>query len=103
MRKLFASLALGGSMLPAIAYAAEPNGVAAPAAAAEPTTNAAADDAEQGLNDIVVTATKRETNLQQTPIAIAVVDSQAIKDRLDVRVAGPDAVEQPLAREDSTI
>ena len=34
-----------------------------------------------GLGDIVVTATKRETNLQDTPIAISVIDSQTIKDR----------------------
>ncbi|GAO38176.1 putative TonB-dependent receptor [Sphingomonas changbaiensis NBRC 104936] len=34
-----------------------------------------------GLGEIVVTATKRETDLQQTPIAISVVNSQLIKDR----------------------
>jgi iron complex outermembrane recepter protein len=34
-----------------------------------------------GLTDIVVTATKRETNLQQTPIAIAVMDNEEIKKR----------------------
>ena len=33
------------------------------------------------LGDIVVTATKRETNLQKTPIAISVISTQAIKDR----------------------
>ena len=37
--------------------------------------------AEDGLSEIVVTATKRETNLQETPIAISVVNDQAIKDR----------------------
>ncbi|NBC37186.1 TonB-dependent receptor [Novosphingobium sp. FSY-8] len=35
----------------------------------------------QGLTDIVVTATKRETNLQKTPVAISVVSDQIIKDR----------------------
>jgi iron complex outermembrane receptor protein len=34
-----------------------------------------------GLVDIVVTATKRETNLQDTPIAISVVNSEDIKKR----------------------
>lgn len=38
-------------------------------------------DNPEGLGDIVVTATKRETNLQETPIAIAVVDDQLIEDR----------------------
>ena len=42
-------------------------------------TTTAADDT--GLGDIVVTATKRETNLQRTPIAINVVSTQAIADR----------------------
>lgn len=34
-----------------------------------------------GLTDIVVTATKRETNLQKTPIAISVVSDQIIAER----------------------
>ncbi|MFM5906232.1 MAG: TonB-dependent receptor [Novosphingobium sp.] len=34
-----------------------------------------------GLTEIVVTATKRETNLQKTPIAISVLAPDAIKDR----------------------
>lgn len=42
---------------------------------------AAATGGEQGLQEIVVTATKRETNLQETPIAISVVNSQALEDR----------------------
>lgn len=44
---------------------------------------AVADDAVAGagLSQIVVTATKRETNLQKTPIAIAVVDPAMLKDR----------------------
>lgn len=46
-------------------------------AAAEP--NAGADNT--GLTEIIVTATKRETNLQSTPIAIAVMDADEIKKR----------------------
>ena len=37
--------------------------------------------APAGLGDIVVTATKRETNLQKTPIAINVANTQALTDR----------------------
>jgi iron complex outermembrane receptor protein len=48
-----------------------------PAPATDPT--AAAD--QTGLGEIVVTATKRETNLQKTPIAISVLSSQALTDR----------------------
>ena len=51
--------------------------VTAPAAVA---TDAAGDDGS-GLTDIVVTATKRETNLQQTPIAITVLGATSLKDR----------------------
>jgi len=47
--------------------------------ATDPTTAAPADPDQ--LTDIVVTATKRETNLQRTPIAISVLDPTAIKDR----------------------
>lgn len=42
-----------------------------------PTANAPGDQ----LGEIVVTATKRETNLQKTPIAISVVNTQALEDR----------------------
>ncbi len=45
-----------------------------PAADAEPA-------GQSGLSEIVVTATKRETNLQKTPIAINVLSSQALTDR----------------------
>jgi len=37
--------------------------------------------ANQGLGDIVVTATRRETNLQRTPLAISVVNTQVLADR----------------------
>ena len=53
--------------------------------AAAATTTAAADGTaegpDSGLQQIVVTATKRETDLQKTPIAIDVIDPQMIKDR----------------------
>lgn len=46
---------------------------------------AAAEDAarstDTGLTEIVVTATKRETNLQQTPISISVMGAETIKER----------------------
>ena len=38
-------------------------------------------DADAGLREIVVTAQKRETNLQQTPIAISVMDSEDLRNR----------------------
>lgn len=62
---------------PALAADAKPADPvpAAAAAAADP-----ADDAGQ-LKEIVVTATKRETSLQKTPIAISVLDPTVLKDR----------------------
>lgn len=58
---------------------------AAPAFAAEEAPAAAPADAgntgSSGLTEIVVTATKRETNLQKTPIAISVVGVETIRDR----------------------
>ncbi|QNA82982.1 TonB-dependent receptor [Sphingomonas sp. So64.6b] len=59
------------------AAAAETPAAAAPDA---PTAEPVAADGAQ-LEDIVVTATKRETNLQKTPIAIAVMSSQNLSDR----------------------
>ncbi|MEJ2410015.1 MAG: TonB-dependent receptor [Novosphingobium sp.] len=52
-----------------------------PAFADEAAAASGAADAGPGLNEIVVTATKRETNLQKTPIAISVVDPEMLKDR----------------------
>ena len=60
---------------PALAADAKPADPAPAAAAADP-----ADDAGQ-LKEIVVTATKRETSLQKTPIAISVLDPTVLKDR----------------------
>jgi iron complex outermembrane receptor protein len=57
--------------------------IATPALAAEASEAADASEAAayDGANDIVVTATKRETNLQETPIAISVLGSEALKER----------------------
>ncbi|MEH3122436.1 MAG: TonB-dependent receptor [Sphingomonas phyllosphaerae] len=66
--------------LPFAAQAETPAAVT-PAAAADPTTDAADNTDAQGLTDVVVTATRRETNLQKTPIAISVIDPVIIKDR----------------------
>src|SRR5205085_5358590 len=63
---------------PAAAPAAdtEAGTAAGPADAAPPT-----DTDNQGLGDIVVTATRRETNLQRTPLAISVVNTEALQER----------------------
>ena len=50
------------------------------AAGAAPTITAE-DDQSGGLADIVVTAQKRKTNLQDTPIAISVLDDSALRNR----------------------
>ena len=86
MTMTLAMLALSGSLLPAMAHAQAP--APAPAAAAAPAAQdgvaeRAANVPQQsgGLDEIVVTATRRETNLQRTPIALSVVDPVAIRDR----------------------
>jgi iron complex outermembrane receptor protein len=57
--------------------------VANPASGAAVVENGpqAPQDAGSGLGAIIVTATKRETNLQKTPIAISVATTQALTDR----------------------
>jgi iron complex outermembrane receptor protein len=60
--------------LPFAAHAETP-AAADPAPASPEATDA------QGLTEVVVTATRRETNLQKTPIAISVIDPVIIKDR----------------------
>ncbi|MEH3103205.1 MAG: TonB-dependent receptor [Sphingomonas phyllosphaerae] len=59
--------------LPLAAHAETPA-----ATTADPTTE---NTDTQGLTEVVVTATRRETNLQKTPIAISVIDPVIIKDR----------------------
>lgn len=68
---MLASAAIGALALPASVQAAE--------AALEVQADVAADGT--GLADIVVTAEKRETNVQNTPIAISVLSSQALTNR----------------------
>jgi iron complex outermembrane receptor protein len=57
--------------------------VAQPATGSTVIENAprAPQDSGSGLGAIIVTATKRETNLQRTPIAISVANTQALTDR----------------------
>ncbi|MCC6925350.1 TonB-dependent receptor [Novosphingobium sp.] len=54
-------------------------------AAAEPATSspedAGSETRDPGLTEIVVTATKRETNLQKTPISISVMGAEMIRER----------------------
>ncbi|MFM9934657.1 MAG: TonB-dependent receptor [Novosphingobium sp.] len=66
----------------ACAIAAMPALAAAPQAAPEPApaAEAAATDSAP-IEEIVVTATKRETNLQKTPISISVVGAADVKNR----------------------
>ncbi|WP_030538611.1 TonB-dependent receptor [Sphingobium sp. DC-2] len=68
------ALLLASVSAPALASAATDG------AAAEAPAAADAADSE-GMAAIVVTATKRETDLQETPISMAVVDTQALEDR----------------------
>lgn len=51
------------------------------AAFAETAPAPAPVDQQSGLADIIVTATKRETNLQETPISISVLGSEALENR----------------------
>ncbi len=84
MRK-FLSITAASSMAIAIASPAfaadQAQPAAADAAAPDATAEATQADAGPGLGEIVVTATKRETNLQRTPIAINVVSATMIADR----------------------
>ncbi len=55
--------------------------VAAPQKGTDPIDNVDAQDSSDGLTEIIVTATKRETNLQETPISISVMGADDIKKR----------------------
>ena len=68
----FLSLAL---IDPAAAQTAAPQAASAQGATTED------DNAQTGLEDIVVTATRQSTNLQSTPIAITAVTAQALENR----------------------
>ena len=54
--------------------------VGAPVADPVPTADPAS-KADEQIGEIVVTATRRETNLQKTPISISVLSSEAMQDR----------------------
>ncbi len=47
----------------------------------DPTADVEAQDSDTGLTEIIVTATKRETNLQETPISISVMGGDTIRER----------------------
>jgi len=74
--RLSASIAaLAFTQFAPAAYAAQP------AAAADAPADAGAAAEDHGLTEIVVTATKRETNLQRTPISISVMGAEMIAER----------------------
>jgi iron complex outermembrane receptor protein len=81
----FLSRTLAGILSVALASPAFAAGPAEAGASVAADTAAEADEAaaapEEGLEEIVVTATKRETNLQRTPIAISVLGAEALADR----------------------
>lgn len=90
LRTTVASAALAASLLASVGHAQTTPGpdagtaapapptAAAPAEAAPPAAAASATDAA-GLQEIVVSATRRNTNLQTTPIAVTAVDQQLIQ------------------------
>ncbi|HTM94292.1 MAG TPA: TonB-dependent receptor [Croceibacterium sp.] len=63
------------------AQAAEPAAEPAAADAADPAADQSGPAQTGAFSEIIVSATKRETDLQKTPIAISVVDPQTMKDR----------------------
>jgi iron complex outermembrane receptor protein len=78
----FALMQQAGAQTPTAPSAATSADVPAPdGVAADPADPAAAASPSDGIQDIVVTATRRETNLQKTPIAISVVNAETIRDR----------------------
>jgi iron complex outermembrane recepter protein len=84
MSKSFGGVAISALALslifPSIACAEQASGVdTSPSQDTAQSASAPADDG--GLGEIVVTATKRETNLQRTPISISVLGAEAIKER----------------------
>ena len=83
--KLRAMLLMSGALLgvasaPALAQSA-PEAVEAAADQQGPSVEAAAADEDAGRDVVVVTALKRETDLQDTPISLSVVGEEALGDR----------------------
>ena len=85
---LMGGAAMSALVIPAYAQTGQAADAGTPAADAG-TPAAGADEKgaqpsgaqSEGLGEIVVTATKRETNLQKTPIAISVLSAQNLADR----------------------
>lgn len=85
-RFIFASLLCGTALVATPAWAqsadAQPQPATAPAQAAAPANaaaaSAAAPEVTQGNEDIIVTAQKREQNLQQVPVAVTAVSSDRL-------------------------
>ena len=78
---LLASALIAVTATPAFA-AEDPKTPAATPAPQDPSATASDQNTgSSGVPDIVVTATKRETNLQKTPIAISVLSTETLKDR----------------------
>ena len=63
----------------AIALASAALSAAATPAWAQDTTEPTEAEQSQGIADIIVTATRRETTLQKTPIAVSAIDSSVIQ------------------------
>lgn len=72
-----AALMLGAAVLAATASPA----LAQAQYVAVPEPDSGAEEPTTGLGDIIVTATKRETNLQETPIAISVIGEAIMEQR----------------------
>ena len=72
--KIVIALAAGASMLPSLAYAQDTATVVAQDATAEVGSG-------EGLNDIVVTARRREENLQDVPIAVTAYTPEDIAEK----------------------
>jgi iron complex outermembrane receptor protein len=72
--KFIVVLALGGSALPGIAFAQT-----APASDSDPAVSA--DNDSSGLGEIVVTARRREENLQDVPIAVTAFTPKLIEEK----------------------
>ncbi|MDE8651504.1 TonB-dependent receptor [Novosphingobium album (ex Liu et al. 2023)] len=75
-REFRAFILAGGALLAGVPLMPAQAQTAAPDAAQAP-----AEDEGNGLGDIVVTAQKRETNLQRTPVAISVLSGEDLKNR----------------------
>ena len=78
--KRMSNLAVRGALVGALLASASMPALAG-AATTDTAPESATDDARDGLTEIVVTATKRETTLQKTPISMDVVGSEDIQNR----------------------